>query len=41
MGYTGKERENLVKKIRDAAEDANRAIWRWSSIKEWGKDKAR
>ena len=41
MGYTGKERKNLVRKIGDVAEDASRSIWRWSSIKEWGKDKAR
>ena len=37
MGYTGKERKNLVRKIGDVAEDASRSIWRWSSIKEWGK----
>ena len=41
MSNTGTERKNLVRKIGDVAEDASRSIWRWSSIKEWGKDKAR
>ena len=38
VGYTGKERKNILRKIGDVAEEASRAIWRWSSIKEWSKD---
>ena len=37
MGYTGRERKELLRRIGDVAEEASRAIWRWSSIKEWGK----
>ena len=37
VGYTGKERKNILRKVGDVAEEASRAIWRWSSIKEWGK----
>ena len=36
-GYTGRERKELLRRIGDVAEEASRAIWRWSSIKEWGK----
>ena len=38
VGYTGKERKNILRKVGDVAEEASRAIWRWSSIKEWHKD---
>ena len=37
MGYTGKERKTLLSKIGSVAEEASRAIWSWSNIKEWGK----
>ena len=37
MGYTGRERKALLGKIGNAAEEASRAIWSWSNIKEWSK----
>ena len=39
MGYTGKERKSLLRMIGNVAEEASRAIWSWSNIKEWGKMK--
>ena len=27
------------RKAGEVAEEASRSIWRWSAIKEWGKDK--
>ena len=37
IGYTGKERKALLRKIGDVTEEASRAIWSWSNVKEWGK----
>ena len=37
IGYTGRERKALLRKIGDVAEEASRAIWSWSNVKEWGK----
>ena len=34
IGYTGRERKDLVRRIVDVAEEASRAIWRWSYVKE-------
>ena len=39
LGYTGRERKDLLRKIGEVAEEASRSIWRWSAIKEWCKDK--
>ena len=39
MGYTGRERKDLLRRIGETAEEASRLIWRWSSIRDWGKDK--
>ena len=39
IGFTGKERKSLLRKIGNVAEEASRAIWSWSNIKEWGKKK--
>ena len=38
LGYTGRERKYLLRKIGEVAEEASRSIWRWSTIKEWVKD---
>ena len=37
IGYTGRERKDLVRRIGDVAEEASRTIWRSSCVKEWGK----
>ena len=34
LGYTGRERKDLLRKIGEVAEEASRPIWRWSAIKE-------
>ena len=39
LGYTGREMKYLLRKIGEVADEASRTIWRWSAIKEWGKDK--
>ena len=39
IGFTGKERKSMLRKIGNVAEEASRAIWSWSNIKEWGKKK--
>ena len=38
LGYTGRERKDLLRMIEEVAKDASRSIWRWSTIKEWVKD---
>ena len=37
LGYTGRKRKDLLRKIEEVAEEAIWSIWRWGAIKEWGK----
>ena len=37
MGFQGKERKKALKRLGEKAEEASRAIWGWSNMKEWGR----
>ena len=37
LGYGGKERKQAMNKLGEKAEEASRAIWSWSNMKEWGR----
>ena len=41
LGYQGKERQKVVRKVGQAAEIASHSIWRWSHNKEWGRNEER
>ena len=37
LGFQGKERKKAMKRLGEKAEEASRAIWGWSNMKEWGR----
>ena len=37
MGYTGRKRKAALRKLGEKAEEASRAIWGWSNMKNWGR----
>ena len=38
VGYEGKERKQIIKKVEDVAEQCSHMIWRWSHCKAWGRE---
>ena len=38
LGYRGKEKTNIIKKVELEAEKASNRIWNWSHMKQWGSE---
>ena len=36
VGYTGRKKKDIIKKVEDIAADASQTIWRCSHFKNWG-----
>ena len=36
LGYGGKEKAKIIKKVEAEAENASHMLWNWSHMKEWG-----
>ena len=36
LGYNGKKRTQIIKKVEAEAENASHMIWNWSHMQEWG-----
>ena len=36
IGYRGRQKKNIIKKVEEVAENSTHAIWNWSHSKKWG-----
>ena len=37
IGYRGRKKKTIIKKIEEITEEASSMIWRWSHVREWGR----
>ena len=38
LGFTGKEKTNIIKKVELEAEKASNMVWNWSHVQQWGSE---